>query len=89
MQTLRLAIIVVLAIHSTAYAQIGTDRTAAADRAFTSRDMYSLPHDMRSQTSSRIVRNANECAPDTANPVWGENASLLGYSCTAASANGG
>jgi hypothetical protein len=88
-QMLRLTIIVVLAIHSTAYAQIGTDRTAAADRAFTSRDMYSLTHDMRSQTSDRIVRNANECAPNAANPVWGGNASLLGYSCTTASANGG
>jgi hypothetical protein len=89
MQTLQLAIIVVLAIHSTAYAQTGTDRTTAAGRAFTSRDMYSLTHDMRSQTSDRIVRNANECAPNAANSVWGGDASLLGYSCTTASANGG
>jgi hypothetical protein len=88
MQPLQLAISVVLAIHSTAYAQIGTSR-AAADRAFTSHDMYALIRSRGPQASDRISRNANECAPDAANPVWGGNASLLGYSCNAASANGG
>ncbi len=28
-----------------------------------------------------IVRNANECAPDQAEAVWGAHANLLGYSC--------
>jgi hypothetical protein len=40
-------------------------------------------------TSGRIVINANSCAPDRADPVWDRNSVLLGYSCNAASANGG
>jgi hypothetical protein len=88
MRTLQLGIVAVLAIHSTAYAQIGTSPTAA-DRAFTSHFMYSLIPGIGPKTSGRIVRNANECAPDVASAVWGRNASLLGYSCNAASANGG
>lgn len=28
-----------------------------------------------------IVRNANECAPDQADAVWGGHGNLLGYSC--------
>jgi hypothetical protein len=79
MQTLRLAIIAALAIHSTAYAQIGTN-PIAADEAFASREMHSPAEGMEPRAFNRIVRNANEWAPDVANPVWGGNASLLGYS---------
>jgi len=39
-------------------------------------------------SGERIIRNANDCAPDKAEPVWGADSSLLGYSCVAPSANG-
>jgi hypothetical protein len=28
-----------------------------------------------------IVRNANECAPDHAEPIWGASQEPVGYSC--------
>lgn len=85
MKGLQLAVVAALAFHSTAFAQAGADPTAAGG-AFSHRAMYSL---MRPQTTDRIVRNSNECAPEAAAPVWSANSALLGYSCTAASANGG
>jgi hypothetical protein len=85
MKRLQLAIVAALTIHSAAFAQTGADSTAAG-RALGNRAMYSL---MRPQTFGRIVRNGNECAPEAAAPVWSADAALLGYSCTAASANGG
>ena len=85
MKTLPLAIAAALAIHSTAYAQIGTNPTAAT-RAFANRGMYSL---VRPQMPGPIVRNSNQCAPEAAIPVWRGNGELVGYSCADASANGG
>jgi hypothetical protein len=85
MRRLQLAIVAALALQSTAYAQIGTNPTAAT-RAFADRGMYSL---VRPQTPHPSVRNPNECAPEAAAPVWSGNGALLGYSCTDASANGG
>jgi hypothetical protein len=85
MKALQLAIVAALAIHSTAYAQIGINPTAAT-RAFANRAMYSL---VRPQTSVPVVGNSNECAPGAAVPVWRGNGELVGYSCAAASANGG
>jgi hypothetical protein len=34
-----------------------------------------------------IIRNANDCAPDRAEAVWGAGSALLGYSCVTPSAN--
>ena len=79
MRTLQLAIVAAVAIHSAAYAQMET-RPTAADRAFTSL-MRSPTPGMGPKTGNRIVRNANECAPDVAEAVWGGNNDLLGYSC--------
>ena len=31
--------------------------------------------------SSHLVRSGNDCAPDSAEPVWGAGNALLGYSC--------
>jgi hypothetical protein len=84
MRTLQLTIVAALTLHSAAYAQTGTNPTAG--RAFADRQMYSL---IRPQTSDRMVRNSNECAPEAAAAVWRGNGELLGYSCAAASANGG
>jgi hypothetical protein len=28
-----------------------------------------------------VVRSANDCAPDSAQPVWGAGNALVGYSC--------
>ncbi|MGA2041977.1 MAG: hypothetical protein ABSG83_01260 [Roseiarcus sp.] len=84
MRTLQLTIVALLAIHAAAHAQTSP---TAADRAFTSRFMDSFTPGKGPQSSDRIVRDANGCAPDVASAVWGRNGSLLGYSCTAASAN--
>jgi hypothetical protein len=35
-----------------------------------------------------VIHNANDCAPDRAEPVWGAGSALLGYSCVTPSANG-
>jgi hypothetical protein len=32
--------------------------------------------------SRAAVPNANQCAPGFAQPVWGPNSALLGYSCS-------
>ena len=85
MRTLQLAVVAAMAIHSAAYAQMET-RPTAADRAFTSLVRSPTPG-MGRKTGDRIVRNPNECAPDAAEAVW--DASLLGYSCHTATANGG
>ena len=34
-----------------------------------------------------VLRTANQCPPDNAEPVWGANSELLGYSCVTAGAN--
>ena len=31
--------------------------------------------------ADQYVRNANDCAPETARAVWGPNGALLGYGC--------
>jgi hypothetical protein len=85
MKALQLAIVAALAIPSAAYAQIGTNPTAAT-RAFANRGMVSL---VRPQTAAPIVRNSNQCAPEAAAAVWRGNGELVGYSCAAANANGG
>jgi hypothetical protein len=87
MQTLQLGIVAAFAIHAIAYPQIGISPTAASG-ALTTSDLHSLAHDIGPQASDRIIRNANECTPDVAAPVWGRNATLLGYSCSAANVNG-
>jgi len=38
--------------------------------------------------TKHVVRNANDCAPDRPEPVWGVNSALDGYSCVTPSANG-
>jgi len=34
-----------------------------------------------------IIHNANDCAPDRAEAVWGAGSALLGYSCVTPTAN--
>jgi len=38
--------------------------------------------------TGHVIRNANDCPPDRAEPVWGANSALAGYSCVTPSANG-
>ena len=37
----------------------------------------------------RLHVHGNSCAPDRAEPVWGEGNAFMGYSCVPESANGG
>ena len=67
-----------LAAQSTAYAQSGQAATAlyqtGSDRGGKSVDA--------APRAFHGVRNANECAPDIAAPIWSPTAVLLGYACT-------
>lgn len=35
----------------------------------------------------RVIHNANDCAPDRAEAVWGPGQALVGYACVTPSAN--
>ncbi len=39
------------------------------------------------QGYGRVIHNANDCAPDRAEPVWGAGSALVGYACVTPSAN--
>jgi hypothetical protein len=40
------------------------------------------------QGYDRVIHNANDCAPDRAEPVWGAGSAPIGYACVTPSANG-
>jgi hypothetical protein len=80
----------VLALQSAAYAQ--NEVRSDIPRATSSGSGHSQNNEVSQGgrgTSGSIVINANSCAPDRADPVWGRNSVLLGYSCSVVSANGG
>jgi len=40
------------------------------------------------RSSNAAIQNPNSCAPDRAEPEWGGNGALLGYSCVPPTGNG-
>jgi hypothetical protein len=64
---------------SAAIAQDGSAWPGAA-RSFTALSVGA-------SASGRVLRNANDCAPDRATAVWDANEALLGYACSTRSAN--
>lgn len=73
-----LTAIVLLAVQPTAYAESAT----ALYETWSGRDHKSVVHSAASQTPNGVLHNANDCAPDDANPVWSSSAVLLGYTCS-------
>ena len=77
MKTLQLVAIALLSLSSATWAQSGASR---ADEAAPASNRY-LAAPTPVGAGDRIVHNANDCPPDRADPVWGANAALLGYTC--------
>ena len=81
MKRLQLTIATLLTVSSATYAQSETSRLAL-DLIGSGLDRRLSARLAEPGALDRIVRNANECAPDRAEPVWGAEAALLGYACT-------
>ena len=82
-----LLLLALLFVASIADAQGGSsdeNNTPPTNRRYSAMSRQSLG---AASSGERIIRNANDCAPDRATPVWA-NSSLIGYSCVAPSANG-
>jgi hypothetical protein len=82
MKKLQLALVMVLCLSSQAFAQSAQwhrhHRRAPAPAAVG--DQYSaiVPG---APSPSGVTHNANDCAPDRPEAVWGGGGALLGYSC--------
>jgi hypothetical protein len=83
-----LAVLAITALRPVAHAEeISNDPRSGAP--LRSHKIKLSPTAIQPHSSIAVVPNANSCAPDQAEPVWGENGVLLGYSCVPPSANGG
>jgi hypothetical protein len=78
MKVLQLSIVALFLISSAAWAQSSPRFADSASPGYGPYPAYSATGP---GVSSRIVRNANDCAPDHADAVWDANSSLIGYSC--------
>lgn len=82
MKPIYLTLIALLSVSPAAYAQ--GDRTAGGASAGDS--LFAVPAPGL-PPFGRVVRNANDCAPDHPDAVWTAGGALIGYACTD-SANG-
>ncbi len=78
MKQLRLTIVALLWLSSAAYGGSGNCLAAATSPGGGQRPAIDSTDP---RPSGHIVQNANECAPDQAEAVWGAHTNLLGYSC--------
>lgn len=72
-----IAIATLLSLSSAAFAQVGTTPARVSHhhiRRAADRSMSLFPAD-------RYVRDANNCAGETARAVWSRHNALLGYAC--------
>jgi hypothetical protein len=70
MKHLQFAVLTILCLSTSAMAQGRSPQWRAQLNGF---DDY---------TQGGLVRDANQCAPTYAQPVWGPNSTLEGYSCS-------
>ena len=83
-----LAFLAIAALQPIAYAEDTSDGARVGVNPRSPKiKMARTPNEPRS--SIAVVQSANACAPDQAEPAWGENGVLLGYSCLPPTANGG
>jgi hypothetical protein len=87
MKKLQLAVLMALCLSTTAFAQSAPShrhhrRAPVAPVA----EQYSaiMPS---APAPSGVTHNANDCAPDHPEAVWGAGGALLGYSCVTPNAN--
>jgi hypothetical protein len=80
-----LTILPILLISTSVYAQ---DGGPASNRSSSNGRDYSAISP--TGTGARVipVHNANDCAPNRAEPVWRANSALLGYSCVTPTPSG-
>lgn len=62
---------------SPAWAQNTASPRLVSREAVAQADAATMSHDL----ATHYVRNANNCAPDRARPVWSARQTLLGYAC--------
>ena len=84
MRQIYLTFIALLCVSSATYAQSDA-RTAGAASAGDGQSPGATPVGL--QPFGRVVRNANDCAPDHPDAVWSAGGAFVGYACTD-SANG-
>jgi hypothetical protein len=78
MKQLRLTIVALFWLSTAAYGGSGNCLAAATSPAV---GQHPAIDSTDPRPSGHIVQNANECAPDQAEAVWGDRSNLLGYSC--------
>jgi hypothetical protein len=76
MKSLQLTMIAFLAIPSMAYAQSWRNATALYETLPDRGQKPAVPF------AAGMVRNANACGADHAEPVWGSTPAPLGYTCS-------
>ncbi len=86
MKSVRLSLLLLVALCSSACAMGGGPRTASAP--LTQEQIAALATRLGPTNTSHLVQNSAECAPDAAAIVWGPNQEALGYSCFAAPQGG-
>jgi hypothetical protein len=86
MKNLQVAVIMALCLSSHAFAQSAPLHRHHRHAPAPIGEQYSaiMPS---APAASGIIHNANDCAPDRAEAVWGAGSALLGYSCVTPSAN--
>ncbi len=83
MKQLRLTVLTLIYLSSAVCAE-GETRLAGASQAG---GQYSAIMSTARGASDRVIQNANNCAPDVAEAVWGADSTLVGYRCVTPGAN--
>jgi hypothetical protein len=76
MKSLQLAVLAIVCLSTSALAQNASGRTNAIPQWRAQLNSFD------GNRPGAPVSNANQCAPGYAQPVWGQNSALLGYSCS-------
>jgi hypothetical protein len=76
MKHIQLAVLAIVCLSTSALAQSAPGHTNATPQWRAQLNVF----DGNRQAAS--VPDANQCAPGYAQPVWGQNSALLGYSCS-------
>jgi hypothetical protein len=86
MKKIKLAALMVLCFSSAAFAQSAPHHRHHRRAPAPVGDQYSAIAPSPPMASG-VTRNANDCAPDRAEAVWGAGSALVGYSCVTPNAN--
>ena len=81
-----LLVIALLCVPAASYAQGGpSEKYRSLDDRYSAQESRSVY--MGLEGYGRVIHNANDCAPDRAEPVWGAGSTPAGYACVTPSAN--